>query len=430
MMRQVLHAAAAVAVALTVARPAGQEPRVVALTNVTVIDGTGSAPAPGMTILIDGGRIADVFRTGAKPLPSGAEARDLRGHTVIPGLIDAHVHFVPLLASGRAEAELRRMRRAGIVAVREMTGSQVTRGLRERVRRGEIEGPAIYSSFVVAGPAFMASDPRVGRGGRGGEAGRGGGRGADLTTGTVTSESDVPAAIARAADSGASAIKLYADLAPAVMARLTSAAHERGLKVWAHPAMFPARPIETIQTGVDAVSHACGIVWQDPDLDPGQYEKVSAASRPRFDPARVDPDGPEITALFAEMATRGIAFDPTLANHARPGDDEFGCTTELMVGIARAAKRAGVTLLAGTDFHAPEDAPFPSLLQEIELLVSSGVLTPLEAIAAATINPARAMGIDADFGSIAPGKAAAIVVLKSDPSLEIRALRDVAMVVR
>jgi imidazolonepropionase-like amidohydrolase len=395
---------------------AGRQSVSLAITNVAVIDGTGAEPMPGMTIVIEGSRISDIFRTGSKPLSADADVRDLRGHTIIPGLIDAHVHLRQLSAPERMEAELRRMLRAGIVAVREMAGGQITAGIRGRVRRGELEGPDVYSSIVIAGPAFMANDPRVARGG-------GAGRG-----GLVASAEDVSVAIARASESDVSVIKLYAELTPAVMALLSKAARERGLKVWSHATIFPARPIDTIRAGVDGISHACDFAWQDPDLDPSLYTQVNANARPRFNPALVDANGPSMTAVFAEMAAHGIVFDPTLAVHARPGDDVYGCTTEVTVALARAAKRAGVTLLAGTDFFSAESSPYPSLYEEIERLVTSGVLTPLQAIAAATLNPARAMGIHNMLGTIQAGKDASLVVLKSDPSRDITGIRDVVTV--
>src|SRR5688572_13542333 len=81
--------------ATPVARAAGQSARpagAIALEDVTVIDGTGTAPARNRTILIRDGRIADVFPTGSRRLPAGTQRLKLPGRFVIPGLVDAHVH--------------------------------------------------------------------------------------------------------------------------------------------------------------------------------------------------------------------------------------------------------------------------------------------------------------------------------------------------
>lgn len=128
------------------------------------------------------------------------------------------------------------------------------------------------------------------------------------------------------------------------------------------------------------------------------------------------------------MVRRGVVFEPTLAVHARPNDDAVGCVTPLMVALTRAAHEAGVALLAGTDFVAAAESEYPSLHQEIEILVSSGILTPLEAITAATRNPARALAIDATEGTIAAGKSVSLVVLGADPAADIKALRSVVTV--
>ncbi|HUF22587.1 MAG TPA: amidohydrolase family protein [Vicinamibacterales bacterium] len=391
-----------------------------ALTGVTIIDGTGAPPAPGMTILIADGRITDVFESGAKPLPAGAETRDLGGRFVIPGLIDSHTHLVPLGSPENVDRELGRMLRGGIVAAREMAGNMMaSRRVRERTLSGELAAPDLYYPLLTAGPGFFAADPRPGRAGGPGPA-----------PGMISSPADIVPAVGRAVAAGASAVKIYAQLDVPTMRALIEEAHRRGLKVWAHPTIYPARPLDVVRAGVDGLTHACGMVWQDADLDPSQYTAVSLNARPRFDPKLVDADGPEMTALFDEMVRRGVHFEPTLANHARPGDDQYGCTTEVTVAVTRAAKRAGVMLLAGTDFHAAPGAPHPSLHQEIRMLVSSGVLTPLEAISAATYNPARAMGLDADLGSIAPGKAASLVVLEANPAGDIAAIGRIVFVMK
>ena len=133
--------------------------------------------------------------------------------------------------------------------------------------------------------------------------------------------------------------------------------------------------------------------------------------------------------LFTEMVRRGTILDVTLSAHARAGDDAFGCTADLTVALARAAKDAGVTFVAGTDYETPEDEPFPALFLELEHLVESGVLTPHEALTAATLTAARLLGIEDRFGSIEPGKAASFIVLDHDPREDVRSLRSIRDVV-
>jgi imidazolonepropionase-like amidohydrolase len=285
-----------------------------------------------------------------------------------------------------------------------------------------VASPDIYHAMVVGSSHFMTTEFR--------EAQRRPPGAAASRTGVVDSSEDIDAAVAEATRVGASAVKIVAEVRAPLIRGLAEAAHQAGLRVWAHAWVLHDRPIETVRAGVDGVSHACGLAWQDPDLDPSLYTQRGAGTRPRFDPALVDADGPEMRTLFEEMARRGTVFDPTLVIQSRPGLDQYGCTSKLLVALARAAHRAGVTIAAGTDFHADTADLYPSLHQEIELLVSTGVLTPLEAITAATRNGARAMGRDKTQGTIEPSKLANLVILTADPSRDIRALRTAVTVVK
>lgn len=321
--------------------------------------------------------------------------------------------------------ELERMHRGGVVAARDMAGdARVVSEAARNVLSGQEEGPDLYHVAVMGGPEFAARDPRMSRSSLGYEAGE------SPWAQAVTAETDLSLAVARAAGSGATALKLYLGFEADLIAALTAEAHRQGLQVWAHSTVYPARPMEVVRAGVDVLSHACGLAWQDADLDPTPYAGANVTARPRFDPDRVEADSPEMTALFAEMARRGTLLDPTLTNHARPGDDRYGCTTELTAALTRAAHRAGVPLVAGTDYHAPADDPYPALHREIEALVDHAGLTPTEALVAATLHGARALGRESDYGTVEPGKLASFVVLAEDPAEDIRAIRTVVAVVQ
>ena len=145
-------------------QPIAQQP-VLALTNVTVIDGTGAPPTSGMTLMVEGDRILDLFPTGARALPSNATVRNLNGHFVVPGLSDAHVHVfasVPTRTDSAAVAELRaqerarmgRVLRGGVTTVRNMGGT--CRAIRELARQaelGQVESPDPYFPMLVIGHA-------------------------------------------------------------------------------------------------------------------------------------------------------------------------------------------------------------------------------------------------------------------------------------
>ena len=329
-----------------------QAPGVKAFTNVSIVDGTGGPARPGMTLVIRGDRIEDLFEAGAKPLPAGVEVVDLPGRTVIPGLVEAHTHLQPLSGSrARLVEELERMLYSGVVAIREMAAdARVSGELNRAVRLGWIAGPDIYFAAVMMGPQFRSMDgPATAIA-----------QAADGDPGwiqTVTPDTDIPLAVARAAGTGATALKLYIEMEPSLVVAITREAHRQGLKVWAHPAVFPSTPLEVVRAGVDGISHACGLAWQHASLDTRRFAKVTRTNRPVFNPAVVGAGSTEMRALFEEMVRRGTLFDPTFSLYPGGRLSKLGCTPELMTALARAASRAGVTMLTGTDWHAPREAP-------------------------------------------------------------------------
>lgn len=402
---------------------AAQTTPVLVLDHVKVIDGTGAAARANARVVIRGDRIAAVEDAG-RPLPAGATVRDLHGMTVIPGLTDAHVHLTTGTARDAGIPEVLRWGLlGGVTSVRDMGGDDVVlKDLARAARNAKQAGPRIYYSTLVAGPQWFA-DPRPKAAAHGGIAGE------VAWMRAVTPASNIPALIREGKATGATGLKIYADLSAELVRRVTEEAHRQGLRVWSHSAVFPARPSEVVAAGVDVVSHSNYLGAEGMKTPPATYE--AARRGIGIDYAASPVDGEAITRLLRLMKERGTILDETLfVTNAgkRAEDDPVWLWT---VAVTRRAHAMGVTLAAGTDsFGGGAADAFPNIHAEMQMLVEKCGLTPLEAIEAATLGGARAIGVAQDYGTVAAGKVADLVVLREDPSGDVRKTTGIAMVVK
>ena len=405
----------------------------IALTHAVVIDGTGAAPRADVTVVIRGGWIVAVYPAGSRKVPDGARVEDLRGKWVMPGLIDAHVHLAGENGDlAQYSGRLRRLLLGGVTGVRDMGGDARVLGYLAREARLDAPGwPDVYYSALMAGPTFFFEDardnPRIPATTQGVLMGSAPWlRAVDETT-------DIRMAVAEAKGTGATGIKLYANL-PATLVRIISAeAHRQGLLVWAHAAVFPAKPSDAVSAGVDTVSHTPYLAWEAARRIPVDYHW-----RTHADFIHVRPDDGKIVALLGQMKERGTILDATLRVLREVNEHSPGAVGEGILpwsyAVTRAAHEAGVLVDAGTDsggLVSDKDADAgPAIAEEMALLVHECGFTPAAAIQAATQVSAMAVGRSADRGTIAEGMAADLVVLSADPTVDIGNVRKVVEVVK
>ncbi len=393
-------------------------------TNLTVIDGTGAPAAAGMAIVIEGELIKSVLPMAAlalSPAP-GATVVDLAGKFALPGLIDTHQHLGTSPNRPAAEAQLNRMLYGGVTAVRDMAGdARFLADLARAARLAEIPAPDIRFSALMAGPSFFA-DPRTHAAAQGAEPDR------VPWLQAITADADTIIAVALARGTGASGIKIYANLSPTEVRRIITEAHRQGFPVWSHATIFPTGPAEVVEDGVDSISHAYMLAYQVSETIPAAY-----APRPPIDPARLGADTTVLPALYAAMVRHGTILDATVHtffesdSQQKPGTPARG---PVGAQLTAAAYRAGVAISAGTDFTPPAGDAYPALQIEIETLVHEVGLTPADALRAATSVAARALKADDRMGTLAAGKLANLVIVARNPLDDIMALREVVLTVK
>ena len=404
------------------------EPGRVLYRGATLIDGTGAPARADMAILTDGERIERVAPTAELAPPPGARIVDVSGLYVTPGLINSHEHLATPPNRRFAEAMMRRDLYGGITAMRDMADDlRAVADLARAARVGEIAGPDIYYAALMAGPEFF-DDPRTHATTAGETAG------AVPWMQAITDKTDLVLAVALARGTGATAIKLYADLPGETVAAITREAHRQGIQVWAHAAVFPSTPQQGIEAGVDAVSHVCMLAYQVSETMPHAYHHRAGVEEARFK----DGDNPVVGGLFEAMKARGTVLDATLLVYqdmakdhaAHPSGPTPYCSDSLAERLAGQAYRDGVLISAGTDGFSPQADPWPALQDEMEIMQDKAGMKPADVVRSATQVGAISLHKQDQMGTIVPGKLANLVFVAKDPDVDVRAFRSVVLTVK
>jgi imidazolonepropionase-like amidohydrolase len=402
---------------------------VVVYRGASLVDVVTGAVRANTAIVVRGEHIEAITTADAGKLPKGAAVVEVGGLFVVPGFINTHVHMALPPDRPYALAMLRRDVFGGVTAVRSMgDDARAMADLARGSRLGEFPAPDIVYAALFAGPGFF-DDPRAQAGSEGETVGK------VPWMREIDADTDLAEAVTLARGSGASAIKVYANLDADRVTRIVEEAHRQGLPVWAHAAVFPASPLEVVRAGASTVSHACMIAYQAQPM-PKTYHHRADVDESRF--AKGIPSS--VDEVFAAMKQRGTILDATLyvyrtiermRSEMPPGEGPpIYCSSALTGRIARAAHDAGVEISVGTDAPAPGDEAYPAEQQEMQLLVSQAGMSPLEVLRAATLVGARALGREADMGTIEPGKLANFVFLSADPTRDISATSRVVLTVK
>ena len=417
------------AASLIVAAPShAAEP--VLYANVAVIDGTGSPARLNQDVLIDGERIVAIGAHDSLNGQADAARRvDLGGRFIIPGLIDSHVHLATPPNRMRAEAILRRQLYGGVTAVRDMADDLRAVGDLARASLvGEIAAPDIYYAALMAGPPFF-EDPRVL------SVSRGFAPGTAPWMQAIDDKTDLRTAVTLARGTSASAIKIYADLPAERVKAITAEAHRQKLMIWAHSAIFPARPAEVIAAGADVISHVCYLGYEAQPKMLEAYEDRTPVDETLL--AKTG-DDPVVARLYSAMQKHGTILDATgslfvkfeAERKADPKAKPLRCSGARTIRLTQQAWRAGIPISTGTDYVNPAGDAWPEVHAELRYLAHDVGMPPLSVIHSATLVGARAAGRDKDMGSIEPGKLANFVVLTADPLADIDNIERIEMTVK
>ena len=402
--------AAMTASALAFQSRADQGTPVVAFVDVAVIPMTDAGVRPHQTVVIQDGVIAAVGEVSSVTPPAGAVVIDGRGRFLMPGLVDAHVHLME-------EADLQQFLFYGVTTVRNLLGSPETLAWKRAIAARTLVGPRI----VTSGPAFAGAE-------------------VPWRNKVVPTDADAARAeVRRQHDAGYDLIKIYDGISPSLYAAIASEAARLGMRMTGHiPADVHLAGVLAAKQDLEHTDKLVFDVWGHA-LDAARIDSIASmvrsagvfvtptiASMQQL--ARIgsgDFDAlvarPEARRVGAETLAHWCGVSSRLRGNRRPGPGvRYNPWTDFQMDVVAGLQRAGVPLLAGTDYPNATLAAGSALLEEIRALADAG-LTPFEALAAATTTAAKAIG-DSSSGVISRGARADMVLLNANPLVDLQAL--------
>jgi imidazolonepropionase-like amidohydrolase len=387
------------------------------LLGATLIDGTGKPPIANSAVVIEGDRIVAVGPRSQIKIPAVATVVDASGKYLLPGLWDMHSHFYQVELGPAYLA-------AGITTARDV-GNDIEFGttMRDAAKQGRGLGPRMLLAGYINGKNdFHSFDVQV------------------------DTPAEARAAVQRYKNAGFEQIKIRDLVKLEILKVITAEAHRLGMTVTGHvPEGLNA--LQAVEAGMDQISHLNYVVTGfAPELPRGQpplsidFESPNSKQALRVFKEHgtvIDPTMAVLELMFRPKNMPIQTFEPGMAKVApelieqlekkgAPAEEAEGIrlVMETLLKIIGALHRAGVPIVAGTDVGVPGH----TLHRELELYVKAG-LTPMEAIQAATLTPARVMKLENEVGTIEAGKRADIIILAANPLEDISNIRKVKFVV-
>lgn len=391
-------------------------PSPIALVGATLIDVTGKPPVKDSVVVIQGDRIVSAGARSTIEIPAGAKTIDVTGKFLLPGLWDMHAHLY--------QAELGpTYLAAGITTARDVGNDvEFATALRDAALHGRGLGPRMLLAGYIDGKnKYHSFDVQV------------------------ETPEEARAAVQRYKNLGYEQIKIRDDVKLETLKVICDEAHRLGMTVTGHvPKEMNA--LQAVEAGMDQIAHINYVLTGFyPDRDRNNPPLSIDFNTPSVKHALtffkehdtvIDPTMAVIEMMLRPMNKPIASFEPGMAKvppellvqlnkkgQSGPPEKLLEMVTDAMVNLVGGLHRAGVPVVAGTDVGVPGH----TLHRELELYVRAG-FTPLEAIQAATITPARVMKLENEVGTIEAGKRADLIILDANPLDNISNIRKVSFV--
>lgn len=442
----VLGAAVLVALALTAAGearaqeriPGGEGAEPVALVGGMLLDGYEAPPIQRGAVLVRGDTIVDVGRMGEVEIPDDARVIDTSGRTMLPGLIDLHVHLMilghgsyddwfPFFEDRKREImriSARQLLEAGVTTAADMGAPMEILTVRDRIEAGEIPGPRMHVSgpWITRAPCGEDSYPCY-------------------FQHSIDSPEEAAAAARELADAGVDLIKTWVGMEEEDIRAVDGVADEAGLQVHSH-LYHPKAAWGAIRGGTDVIQHAGSageypyrdslireIAYNDIPVVPTMAHRIWVV--PSTNDFRTRLHDPELAEDFPEEIHREVrsSFERTEFHRL----DYYSTTPRQIrhaeMGAASQFIEANAVVAMGTDSGTPANFHTEAAWREIVAMVESG-MSPHRAIVASTKIPAQVLGVFDEVGTIEPGKKADVIVVDGNPLRFVEKLDQVLYVMK